>query len=274
MEFIARIERCISKNNSLLCVGLDPDPARLPTHLKTSNDFFSFCQEIIAATADLVCAYKPNSAFFEAYGAQGIDVLKKTCDYIKQEHPGLPVILDAKRGDIGNTNEGYASFAFDYLSADAITVSPYLGGEALAPFLNRADKGIIILGRTSNPGAGEFQDLEVGGKKLYKLVAEKVRDNWNKNGNCLLVTGATYPEELSEIRQIVGDEMYFLVPGIGAQGGDVEKTIKAGASSAGKGLIINSSREVIYASDGPDFARAARLRAAEIRDEINRYRGV
>jgi orotidine-5'-phosphate decarboxylase len=275
MEFIAQLEGCIEKHNSLLCIGLDSDFDRLPPQIKKQKEpLFEFSKAIADATYDLVCAYKPNSAFYEAHGAEGIAQLKKTCDYVKENYPEVPIILDAKRGDIGNTNEGYATFAFDYLGADAITVSPYLGGEALEAFLSRRSKGIIILCRTSNPGAGEFQDLETGGKKLYQIVAQKVHDNWNKNGNCLLVTGATYPEELAEIRQIVGNDMYFLVPGIGAQGGDIEKSVKAAVNKQGRGAIISTSREVIYAGSGTDFAQAARTKATEIRNEINKYRGV
>jgi orotidine-5'-phosphate decarboxylase len=274
MDFLAKLENCIQKNNSLLCVGLDSDLAKIPSHLKSQKEpLFAFSKAIVDVTADLVCAYKPNSAFYEAHGAEGIIQLKKSCDYVKQYYPFIPIILDAKRGDIGNTNEGYASFAFDYLGVDALTVSPYLGGEALEAFLTRADKGIIVLCRTSNPGAGEFQDLESGGKKLYQIVAEKIRDDWNKNKNCLLVTGATYPEELAEIRYIVGDEMFFLVPGIGAQGGDIKKSVKAAINKRGSGAIISTSREVIYASSEEDFATAARQKAMEIRNNINEFRG-
>lgn len=256
MDFIRKLEAAIAKNNSLLCVGLDPDPAKLPA----GQPVVDFNKAIIDATADLVCAYKPNSAFYESRGPEGITELKQTCEYIQQT--SLPIILDFKRGDIGNTNDYYASFAFEYLGVDAITVQPYQGQEAIQSFLDYTDKGMIVLCRTSNPGAGEFQDLEVSGRKLYQQVAENVATKWNANGNCLLVVGATAPAELAEIRHIVGDDMYFLVPGIGAQGGDIEATLKAG----GDELIINSSRGVIYADDPRTAAQATR-------DEINQYRG-
>jgi orotidine-5'-phosphate decarboxylase len=271
MSFRDKLAGAVAKNNSLLCVGLDPALDKLPRKY-TSDQLFDFNKQIIDSTADVVCAFKPNSAFYEASGAAGIAQLKQTCDYINQQHPQIPIILDAKRADIGNTNIGYAQYAFDYLGADAITLQPYLGGEALEPFLKYHDKGLIILCRTSNPGAGEFQDLKVNGKKLYQVIAEEVRDKWNKNGNCLLVVGATYPRELAEIRQIAGDEMVFLVPGVGAQGGDVEKTVKSGANKQGEGIIINSSSAIIFASSGDDFAGKARQVATMMRDEINKVR--
>lgn len=203
---------------------------------------FAFDKKIIDATHDLVCAYKPNSAFYEANGAQGLVELKKTCDYLRKTYPDIVLILDAKRADIGNTNQGYVSFAYDYLGADAITLNPYLGREALQPFLDRKEKGSIILCRTSNPGAGEFQD------ELYKKVAEHVARSWNKNDNCALVVGATYPGELKIVRRIVGD-MPILVPGIGAQGGDLTKTLAAGRDSHGTGMIISVSRSIIFADN-------------------------
>jgi orotidine-5'-phosphate decarboxylase len=272
-DFQSKLRASVSKNNSLLCVGLDSNPATLPTHLADQPEpILAFNKTIIDATADLVCAFKPNSAFYEGAGADGIAQLQKTCQYILKTYPNVPVILDAKRADIGSTNEGYVQFAFEYLSVDAITLQPYLGREALEPFLARVDKGLIILCHTTNPGAGELQDLQLGAEKLYQTVARKVRDEWNKNDNCLLVAGAAYPEELADIRRIVGDNMWFLVPGIGAQGGDVEATVKAGLNSDGDGLIINSSRDIIFASSGPDFAEAARAKAQATRDEINKYR--
>ncbi len=254
MTFQQKLNKAVSANNSLLCVGLDPQ----------SKSLFSFCKKIIEQTHDLVCAYKPNSAFYEAYGAEGIKELKKLCVYIQKKHPQIPIILDAKRADIGNTNSGYVSFAFDYLKADAITVHPYLGKEALKPFLNRKDKGIIVLCRTSNEGAGEYQDLLVKGKKLYMHVAKEVSKSWNKNKNCLLVVGATYPNEMKKIRSVVG-EMTFLVPGIGAQGGDVKKSVLAGKNSKGRGMITSASRSVLYAKN-------PRKEAMKLRDEINFYR--
>ena len=273
MDFKHKLSASQAKNNSLLCIGLDPDIAKLPKDVVNSRTpLFNFNKAIIDATADLVCAYKPNSAFYEGRGAEGIEELKHTCDYIQQNHPDIPIILDFKRGDIVNTNNHYAQFAFDYLSADAITIQPYQGREAVQPFLDYKDKGIMVCCRASNPGAGEFQDLLVNGRKLYLQVAQNVCDNWNANGNCQLVVGATFPQELAEVRQLAGDEMIFLVPGLGAQGGDIEATIKAGINKAGQGLIVNSSRDILYAGKGKDFAAASRLRATEVRDEINRYR--
>lgn len=214
-----------------VCVGLDKGD-------------FEFDKNIIDQTFDLVCAYKPQSAFYEAGNHSD---LKKTVDYIRQKNPSIPVILDAKRGDIGNTNEAYAKAAFDDLGVDAITVSPYLGKEALQPFIDRVEKGIIILVRTSNPGAGEFQDLLVNNKPFYQVVAEHVK-TWNTNNNLAVVVGATYPEELKIVRDIVGD-MPILVPGIGAQSGDLAGTLKNGLNSKKQGLIINSSRGIIFAPD-------------------------
>lgn len=272
MNSTIKLDTIIQKNSSLVCIGLDSNIPKLPDHLKKKdNAQFEFNKVIIDATYDLVCAYKPNSAFYEAYGDLGIHQLKMTCDYIREKYPNIYIILDAKRADIGSTNQGYVTYGFDWLGADAVTLHPYLGYEAMKPFLDRADKGSIILCRTSNPGAGEFQDLKIDGKPLYKIVAERVVNEWNTNGNCFLVTGATYSEELAEIRKIAGD-MTFLVPGIGAQGGDVEKTVKAGLNSQKAGLIISSSRGIIFASKGEDFAEKARKEAEKLRDEINTYR--
>ncbi len=283
INFIQKLEKINKKNNSLVCIGLDSDIKKLPEFVvRKKHPQFSFNKWIIDKTFDLVCAYKPNSAYYEARGRYGIMELKLTCDYLHKAHPEIPIILDAKRGDIGSTNNGYVEFAFDYLGVDAITLSPYLGNEALQPFLDRKDKGCIILCRTSNPGAGEFQDLLVSrsqsaealakeDRKLYHAIAEQVVNKWNTNGNCLMVVGATFPEELAEVRQLAGD-MTFLVPGIGAQGGEVEKTVKAGLNSKGAGMIINSSRGIIFKSHSKDFAEKAREEAMKLRDEINKYR--
>ncbi|MEK7152557.1 MAG: orotidine-5'-phosphate decarboxylase [Patescibacteria group bacterium] len=272
MDFKRKLHASTAKNNSLLCVGLDPDSAKLPATLTGADNLYQFNKAIIDATNDLVCAYKPNSAFYEAAGEQGIKQLQKTCAYIREHHPDIPILLDFKRADIGNTNAYYAQFAFDYLGVDAITINPYMGREANEPFLGYADKGIVVLCRTSNSGAGEFQDLEVEGKKLYQIVAEHVAREWNDNQNCLLVIGAPYPEELANIRSVVGEDMTFLVPGVGSQGGSLEPTLTAGLTQAGGGLIINSSREVIFASDGTDFAEVARQKAMALKEEINKYR--
>lgn len=273
MNFLTKLDKAITKNNSLLCVGLDPDISKLPAHIASQKDaFFIFNKAIIDATADIVCAYKPNSAMFEAYGADGITQLKKTCDYINTNYPIIPIILDFKRADIGNTNNFYADFAFKYLNVDAITINPYMGKTANNEFLNYKDKGIIVLCRTSNPSAGEFQDLIVDGKPLYQLVAKNVMKSWNTNNNCLLVMGATYSEEIAQVRKIVGPNAVFLVPGVGAQGGDVKSFVTAGLGANKRGLIINSSREVIYSSNGKDFAKAAKSKALNTRNTINNYR--
>jgi len=272
MNFLVKLEKIIKKNNSLVCVGLDSDITKIPHHLLHSKyPQYEFNKAIINATCDLVCAYKPNSAFYEAEGAKGINELKITCGYLRKKFPEVIIILDAKRADIGNTNEGYVKMAFDYLGVDAITLHPYLGREALEPFLKRKDKGCIILCRTSNSRAGEFQDLPVGKKKLYEKIAEQVIKKWNYNKNCLLVVGATYPKELSIIRKIVGG-MTILIPGIGTQGGNLEKTLKYGLNARKKGLIINSSRAVIYASGGKDFAQKARQETLKLKTEINKFR--
>jgi len=270
MNFIEAISLAWRGRNSLVCVGLDPDISKIPVHLRDlKNPLFRFNEAIIDATADLVCAFKPQMAYYSACRAE--EDLELTVDHIHRHHPGTPVILDAKRGDIGSTAEKYAEEVFDRYGADAVTVNPYMGGDTLKPFLDRAEKGVIVLCRTSNPGARDIQDLEVNGRKLYQIVAEKARNEWNRSGNVLLVVGATFPRELSEIRSIVGD-MPLLVPGIGAQGGDVEAAVTNGGTVGGTGMIINSSRGIIYAGTGEDFAEAARLATITLRDQINRYR--
>lgn len=276
MDFKTKLENITRKNNSLVCVGLDSDFAKIPESVKETEGevddiIFAFNKAIIDATDDLVCAYKPNSAFYEAQGIDGISALKKTVHYLQDTYPEIIIILDAKRADIGNTNEGYVKFAYDFLGVDAVTLHPYLGKEALKPFLDRGDKGAIILCRTSNPGAGEIQDLNVGSKPIYQLIAEKIAKDWNSNGNCGLVVGATYPSELEIVRHIVGD-MPILIPGIGVQGGDVEKTIRAGKDDQGLNAIINSSRAVIFASDKSDFSQKARHQTELLKDQINLFR--
>lgn len=273
MDFKTRLATSVAQNNSLVCVGLDSELSKLPSKFKSSKEpMYEFNCAIIDATANLVCAYKANSAFYEAEGPSGIEQLQKTVAYIHDKYPGIPVILDAKRADIGNTNTGYTKFIFEYLNVDAVTVHPYLGHEAIEPFLEYKDRGIIVLCRTSNSGAAEFQDLEANGQRLYQTVAQNVHDKWNVNNNCLLVVGATYPKEMKEIREMVGDDMTFLVPGVGAQGGDIEATVRAGVNNYGDGMIINSSRGIIFASDGDDFAEAARVETEKLRGEINKYR--
>jgi orotidine-5'-phosphate decarboxylase len=272
MTFLEKLEARVASANSLLCVGLDPDASKLPaTYADSISGYADFSKAIVDATAEFACAFKPNSAFYEARGAAGIEELRQTCEYINQKYPDIPVILDFKRGDIGNTNDNYVQFAFEYLGADAVTIQPYLGREAVQPFLDRSEKGVIVLCRTSNSGAGEFQDIliEGTGQELYKYVAQNVTREWNTNGNCLLVVGATYPNELAEIRGLVGNDMWFLVPGVGAQGGDIQATVKAG----GDKVIISSGRAILYASNGEDFADAAARVAQSTRDEINQFRG-
>jgi len=260
-----------------VCVGLDTDYEKIPEWFRNKRSsvkeaIWHYNQEIIEATHDLVCAYKPNIAFYEGQGIQGILALKATMELIKKYASDIPIILDAKRADIGNTNRGYVQAAFERYGVDAVTVHPYLGKEALQPFLDQTDKGIIVLVRTSNPGAGEFQDLPIyGGILLYEMVAKRVAKHWNENNNCAVVVGATYPGELSNIRGLVGD-MPILIPGIGAQGGDVEATVKAGKDSNGRGMIINSSRGIIFASKDADFAEAARRETVKLTEMINRYR--
>lgn len=272
MTFQKKLNVVIKKNNSLVCVGLDSDYTKIPQHLKhRKNPIFEFNKTIIDVTADFVCAYKLNSAFYEAEGLSGLLQLKFTIHYLQKKYPQIPIILDAKRGDVGSSNIGYVKFAFDFLGVDAVTLHPYLGKEALLPFLERKDKGCIILCRTSNPGAGELQDIKVKGVSIYRYIATRVAKKWNKNNNCMLVVGATYPKELAEVRKIVGD-MTFLVPGIGAQGGTLEKTVKAGLNSKKAGMIINSSRGIIFASSGKDFAEKAREETVKLRDIINHYR--
>jgi orotidine-5'-phosphate decarboxylase len=264
MNFIEKLARASRKNRSLLCVGLDPDPALMPA----GQGVFEFNRAIIDATADLVCAYKPNIAFYEALGNEGLTALKDTRDYIGSE---IPVIIDAKRGDIGNTAKAYAHSLFDYYNFDAATASPYLGFDSLEPFIKYSDRGVFILCRTSNRGAMDFQSLtckvEGGEKLLFEIVAEKV-NSWNTQGNLGLVVGATYPEELKLMRQRY-PEMPFLIPGVGAQGGELELVVKYGADAGRQRTVINSSRGILYASKGKDFAEAARRAAIQTRDNVN-----
>ena len=267
MGFFSELDEAVKKNNSLLCVGLDPDPALMPPDVSVID----FNKAIIDATSDLVCSYKPNLAFYEAEGVKGWDTLKQTVDYIPE---GIPVIADAKRGDIGNTAKAYSKAIFDELGADAVTVNPYLGLDAVEPFLNYKNKGVFILCRTSNKGAADFQNLDVmfDGKEmpLYQAVAIKA-SVWNRFGNIGLVVGATYPEELKTLR-LAYPEMPFLIPGVGAQGGDLKLAVSYGLDTRGGGIIINSSRQILYASSGKDFAQAARKAALTLRNVINLYR--
>ncbi|HWM71142.1 MAG TPA: orotidine-5'-phosphate decarboxylase [Steroidobacteraceae bacterium] len=266
--FIDKLTASWERSNSLVCVGLDPEIERLPRDIAMQpSPIFQFNKAIIDATADLVCAYKPQFAHYAAYEAE--DQLERTIEYIHRSYPGIPVILDSKRGDVGNTAVRYAIEAFERYGADAVTVNPYLGGDSLEPFLQYEDKGVIILCCTSNPGGRDLQDLDVGGRKLYQVVADMAARQWNSRGNCLLVVGATQPRELAEVRDIVG-KMPFLVPGVGAQGGDVAAAVTNGQTDDGTGLIISSSRGILYAgSDGDNFSAAARAAALALRDQIN-----
>lgn len=267
------LEHQWSRGN-FVCVGLDPVLDKIPELLKNThvaNTLIAFNRAIVDATKDLVCAYKPNTAFYEAYGSEGLVALHQTILDIHTLAPDVPVILDAKRADIGHTNQGYVDAAFHFLKADAITVHPYLGFEALQPFLAHPEKGIIVLCRTSNRGANEFQDLCINGIPLYRMVAEHVATQWNKHGNCALVVGATCPKELREVRAVVGD-MSILIPGIGAQGGDIKEVVLAGKNSLGQGFIVNASRSIIFASKNADFAEAARKETQKLRELINVFR--
>jgi len=270
MDFMQALRRRWDEAGSLVCVGLDPEPAKFPPMFSHDPDaVFAFCRDIVDATAEYACAFKPQVAHFAARGAE--DALSRLVAHLHATHPGIPVILDAKRGDIGSTARHYAAEAFDRYQADAVTANPYLGRDSVQPFLDRADRGVVILCHTSNPGAGDFQDLDVGGRPLYQHVAERVARDWNGNGNCALVVGATWPEQLREVRAIVGD-MPLLIPGVGAQGGDVEAVVRNGLAADGAGLLVSSSRAILYASAGDDYAEAAAAAAKALRDEVNRYR--
>ena len=262
MSAILKYRQRAEAVNSLVCVGLDSDPAKIPPRF--GDDVVAFNQWIIEVTHPFACAYKPNIAFYEARGADGWRDLQQTVDYLRVNHPDILIICDAKRSDNSTSNAGYVTAIFDQLGCDAVTLHPYMGLQSLAPFLQRVDKGCIILCRTSNPGDDELQNLLVDDKPLWRIVAEKVRDEWNANGNCMLVVGATHPQELAQVRQIVGD-MPLLVPGVGAQGGDVHNAVRAGIGSHGGGLIINASRSIIYADDPAAAAK-------QLRDAINTAR--
>jgi len=272
MGFYDMLAAAWRASDSLVCVGLDPDLKKLPSAVKGARyPIFEFNKALIDATCDLVCCYKPQAAYYAGQNAD--EELLLTMKYLKSRCPSVPVILDSKRADIGATTEMYAKEAFDRYQADAVTVNPYMGMDAIKPFLDRAEKGVVVLCRTSNPGSKEIQELKVdGGEELYKRIAKLIAGPWNYNSNTLLVAGATSPEELGQIRKIVGDAVTLLVPGVGAQGGDVEQVLKHGLTKDRTGLIINSSRGIIYASSGDDFAAAARKATLELRDQINACR--
>ena len=272
MTFTTKLANAIRQHDSLLCVGLDPDIGRFPGVLQGRSDaVFEFCRAIIDATASYACAFKPQIAYFAALAAE--DQLQAICDYLNQNYPDIPIVLDAKRGDIGATAEQYAREAFERYKADAVTVNPYMGFDSIEPYLQWNEKGVIVLCRTSNPGGSDLQSLLVDGQPLYQHVARLVAQQWNRNGQCALVVGATFPQEIAEVRKIVG-EMPLLVPGIGAQGGDIEATVLAGQTRDGAGMMINSSRAILYSKqvDGEGFADAAARVARETRDAINEFR--
>ncbi len=276
MGFIDKLRARWQQADSLVCVGLDPDPAKFPDALVDDDDaLFSFCRDIVDATAGYACAFKPQIAYFAAHNG-GEAALQRLIAHINGAHPDVPVILDAKRGDIGSTAEQYALDAFERYGADAVTLNPYMGRDSAAPFLQYNDRGCVFLCHTSNPGARDFQELTMsdgsgGGEPLYQRIARTIAGEWNADGNCALVVGATFPEELKVIRGIVGD-MPLLIPGIGAQGGDIEAVVRNGRTADGTGLVINSSRGILYASSGAGYAEAAADAARDLRDAINRFR--
>ena len=270
MSFKSKLETSWKKNNSLVCVGLDPLVSKMPVHIQSmQNPIFEFSKAIIDSTANYVCAFKPQIAYFSSQRAEGD--LEKTINYIHTHYPEIPVILDAKRADFSVTAEQYAIEAFDRYKADAVTIVPFQGTDALKPYLDRSDKGIILLCKTSNPGSSDLQDLKVNDEPLYQVIAKKAATDWNYNNNVSLVVGATHPNELREVRKIVGD-IPLLVPGVGAQGGNIESSILSGKTPSGTGLIVSASRSVIYASSKKDFAEEARRVVVKMKDEINHYR--
>lgn len=270
MNFNQKLNKIIKKNNSLLCIGLDPDLEKLPKHLlKTKDPIFEFNKAIINSTYDLVCAYKPNIAFYEAYGIDGLKSLEKTIDYLRSNFKEIPIILDAKRGDIGNTAKMYAKSVFEFWNADAVTIYPHLGLDSVKPFLDYKDKLIILLIKTSNPDSKMFQDLRVNHDPYYLKMAKIIRA-W-KYDNIGIFVGATYPEELRLIRNIFPDNT-FLSAGIGAQKGDMKKSVRSGIDKEKKGIMFNSGRSIIYASDKKDFSKVLRTNAKKVKNLINKYR--
>jgi orotidine-5'-phosphate decarboxylase len=271
MTFIEKLRNRWQQADSLLCVGLDPDPARFPDAFVDAEDaLFAFCRDIADATAEFACAFKPQIAYFAAHNS-GEAQLQRLIAHINAEYPDIPVILDAKRGDIGSTAAQYAVEAFERFGADAVTLNPYMGRDSAQPFLQYNDRGCIFLCHTSNPGARDFQELQVDGLPLYQHIARTIARDWNTDGNCALVVGATFPEELKVIRALVGD-MPLLVPGVGTQGGDVQAVVTYGKTADGTGLIINASRSILYASSQADYADAAARAARDLRDTINCWR--
>lgn len=269
-SFLLSLRQAWVRSGSMLCVGIDPDPARIPAVLGSGHDaLFRFCRDIVDATAEHVCAFKPQIAYFAALGAEV--ELERLIAHIHAAYPGIPVILDAKRGDIGSTAERYAVEAFERYDADAVTINPYMGFDSIEPWLAWPDRGVFLLCRTSNPGGSDLQSLDVGGEALYERVARLAHDKWNTSGELGLVLGATFPAELQRVR-VLAPDMPVLVPGIGAQGGDIDATVAAGVTADGWGMVINSSRAILYASSGADFAAAAKSVASQTREAIQKAR--
>jgi orotidine-5'-phosphate decarboxylase len=267
MSFTTQINSIQQRHQSLLCVGLDPEPARFPGAMKgDASCIFDFCAAIVDATKDLACAFKPQIAYFHAHRAE--DQLERLMAHIRRVAPDVPVVLDAKRGDIGSTAEQYAKEAFERYQADALTLSPYMGFDSIEPYLKYSGKGLFILCRTSNPGGSDVQFLDVGSKKLFEHVASLASGPWNTGGQLGLVVGATFPQEVQRVREIA-PTLPLLIPGIGAQGGDLVATVNAGRDANGRGMLINSSRAILYASSDEDFRSAARAEALRTRDAIN-----
>ena len=263
MTFRERLHKAARDKDSWVCVGLDPDPAKLPRVGDVADEMLHFILDVIERTKDVACAYKPNAAFYDALGEPGYHVLQKVCERAGRH---APVILDAKRGDIGNTARAYAAWGFDQLRADAMTVSPYMGRDAVEPFLERADKATFLLARTSNPGGADLQSLLLrSGEPLYEHVVKLAVRDWNERDNVGLVAGATSPDELRRIRLLAGQDVLLLVPGVGAQGGSPEHAMRFGANEQGDNAIVNASRSILYSTD-PGKA------AAQLRDELNKFR--
>jgi orotidine-5'-phosphate decarboxylase len=270
VNFIDKLQARWRSADSLLCVGLDPDPTRLPAPLRDRDDaLYAFCAAIAEATAPFACAFKPQIAYFASARAEG--QLERLIAHLRRAHPEVPVVLDAKRGDIGATAEHYAREVFERYDADAVTVSPFMGYDSIEPFIAHAGRGVFVLCRTSNAGGDELQMLDVAGEPLYARIARLAATQWNRSGQLGLVVGATYPAELARVRRHCG-ELPLLVPGIGAQGGDIAACVRGGQTAGGTGMLINSSRAILYASAGEDFAAAAAAVARRTRDDINRYR--
>ena len=280
MSFIARLNAAERRARSLLCVGLDPEPSRFPAGMTGDpSRIFDFCARIVDATKDLVIAYKPQIAYFAAHRAE--DQLERLMAYVKRTAPEVPVILDAKRGDIGSTAEQYAREAFERYQADAVTLSPYMGFDSIEPYLRWPDRGAILLCRTSNPGGDDWQMQRLadvpGQPRLFEHLAHLAQTQWNRNGQLGLVVGATYPAEIETVRRLA-PTLPLLIPGVGAQGGDAQATVRAGLRCAADGavtgpIVVNSSRAILYADGGEDFAAAARRVALATRDALQAARG-